>query len=105
MNKNLQLVYVAASSVLLLSSIAFFFNVKFAEYFFAASVLALIAEKLFGYSKTKDADFRKKRLRRIELYSLAVLVLAAYTMIAGKTYWIPLILIYALVTLFLSYRD
>ena len=76
------------------------------EFAFAASVVALLVQKLLVNGKSlKTSDFRKKRLLRLEFYSMAVLILAAYSMITDKTYWIALLLLYAVVVIFLSYRE
>lgn len=106
MEKKLQYLYNIASMVLIISSATYFFKLSYSEFFFAAAVAALLAHKLIVNSKkTKSTDFRKKRLLRLEFYSLAILILAAYSMITDKSYWIPLVLIYAVVVLFLTYRE
>lgn len=106
MEKKIQTLYVIASILLIVSSAAYFFDVPYSEYAFAASVVALLVQKLMVNGKSfKTTDFRKKRLLRLEFYSMAVLILATYSMITDKTYWIPLVLLYAVVVIFLSYRE
>ncbi len=105
MYKKLNLLYTISSVLLILSSAAYFFNIMYAEFVFTVAVAALLVHKLIqNKTDVKSDDFRKKRLVRLEFYSLAVLILAAYSMITDKNYWIPLLLIYALVVIFLSYR-
>jgi hypothetical protein len=100
----LSLLYVIGFIIVILASLAYFFDFGPAKYIFSAGAIMLITERLIVMFRTVDNDFRKQRLQRMQLMLSLVLALAAWSMFEGTTLWIAAVLIYALVTLFLSFR-
>jgi hypothetical protein len=100
----LSLIYVIGFAIVIVASLAHFFRFDPAKYFFSAGAILLIAERLIVMFRAADIDFRKQRLQRMQLMLSLVLALAAWSMFEGTTLWIAAVLIYALVTLFLSFR-
>jgi hypothetical protein len=85
-------------------SIAKLFNIAFAPYVFSVGVVFLIYIQLMYTLESKDADTRQRRLTRNGLFASLLLALAAYFMFVGSNSWVVAVLIYALSTLFLSFR-
>jgi len=104
-NKITQNIYVIAIVCILIGSLGHFFEQKIFKYIFAFGALLVILNHLWVMYKTKQPDFRQKRLLRINLFLSLLPALAAYSMFDGTTLWVVLLLIYALVTVVLSLRN
>lgn len=100
----LSIIYVLGFAIIIIASLAYFFQYEPARYFFSAGAILLIAERLIVMFRNTGNDFRTQRLQRMQLMLSLVLALAAWSMFEGTTLWIAAVLIYALVTLFLSFR-
>jgi Ca2+/Na+ antiporter len=96
--------YVTGLLLVILASIGHFFEIQYSNIVFAIGASMLVIERIIVMLREKETDFRKQRLLRMNLMLSLVLVLAAYSMLDGTTLWIPAVLIYALITLFLSFR-
>lgn len=104
-NKITQNIYVIAIVCILIGSLGHFFEQKIFKYIFAFGALLVILNHLWVMYKTKQPDFRQKRLLRINLFLSLLPALAAYSMFDGTTLWVVLLLIYALVTVMLNLRN
>lgn len=71
----------------------------------SAGALILIVQQLLLMLNSPVQGFREQRLQRMNFMVSLVLALAVYSMVEGTTLWIAAVLIYALVTLFLSFRS
>lgn len=96
--------YVSGLLLVILASMGHFFEIEYSNYVFTIGASMLVIERIIVMLREKETDFRKQRLLRMNLMLSLVLVLAAYSMLDGTTLWIPAVLIYALITLFLSFR-
>lgn len=105
MNEQLRHRLFAAGTVLLiLSSLAYFFEVAYAEYSFALGALLVLIQQFAVMLSNPSNDIVIKRRRRLELYVAFMPAVGAYSMFEGTTLWIPMLMLFALLTLFLSYR-
>ncbi|OQB29745.1 MAG: hypothetical protein BWY08_01622 [Bacteroidetes bacterium ADurb.Bin174] len=104
-NKITQNIYVIAIVCILIGSLGHFFEQKFFKYVFAFGALLVVLNHLWVMYKTKQPDFRQKRLLRINMFLSLLPALAAYSMFDGTTLWVVFLLIYALVTVVLSWRN
>ncbi len=77
---------------------------KFIEYVFAVGAFLLIVYHALLAYNFKDEDKTKQRLYRIGFISSLFLAIGSYFMFTGSTSWIVMVLIYALTTLYLSFR-
>lgn len=96
--------FFAGSITTILGVFAKLFNVPNAVYLFAVGVAMLIYVQLKSMYDNRNADLRQKRLARNGLFSALLLALAVYFMYNGSNSWVVAVLIYALSSLFLSFR-
>jgi len=95
---------IVGGGLTVIGSFAKLFDVKYAPYVFSIGVACLIYIQIMFTIQHRDADVRQKRLARNGLFASLLLGLAAYFMFVGSNSWVVAVLIYALSTLFLSYR-
>jgi hypothetical protein len=102
--KYIQIAYVLGIIFVIAGSLGHFFEIATFKYVFAFGTLLVIISQLLFSTKSKDADFRKRRQLRLNVMLGLMLALATYSMFDGTTLWIAVVLIYALVTLIMSFR-
>lgn len=102
--KFLQSTYVSGIIFVITGSLGHFFELLFFKYLFAIGTLLVIISQLIIFLKNREADFRKRRQLRLNVMLGLMLALATYSMFDGTTLWIAVVLIYALVTLVMSFR-
>lgn len=103
--KWIQVALGIAALLLVAGSLMHFFENELGKYFFGAGAIAIIMNQLIFLLSEKTADFRRQRVLRLNLMVSMILALATWSMFDNTTLWIPAVLIYALVTLFLSFRS
>lgn len=97
-------VYVIGIVCVIAGSLGHFFENGLFKYIFGVGAfLVLVSQAINSIVYTED-DFRKKRLMRMNLMLSLMLALATYSMFDNTTLWVAIVLIYALVTLIMSYR-
>jgi len=101
----LQVFYIAGILLIVLGSLGHFSGIELAKYLFGAGAILVILERLIVQFQSKDLDFKAQRIGRMQLMMSLLLGLGTYSVFEGTTLWIATIVIYALVTLFLSYRS
>jgi len=104
-NKYIQYLYVSGILLVITGSFGHFFDQPLFKYIFGAGTLLLIVKQLIEMFNTISPDFRQKRLMRMNMMLTLMLALATYSMFDGSTLWIAVVLIYALVTLFMTFRN
>lgn len=72
---------------------------------FSIGALLLIVVYYIQYHKLKGVNQRTVRLYRLMFFISLLLALAAYLMFVKDERWIVLVLIYAITSIFLSFRD
>lgn len=90
--------------MLLSGAIACIAGRLFAPYLFGAGALVMVVLAITDMWRHRNAAFRETRLFRMNLLASLALVIGAYLMYKESNSWVICLLIYALVTLFLSYR-
>lgn len=103
--KYLQNAYIAGILLVTGSSVAWFLKEENAKYVFATGTLIVVLYHFISMMITKEENFVKQRLLRIGLISSLFLALGTYSMFDHSDLWVPSILIYALVTLYRSFRS
>jgi hypothetical protein len=103
--KYLRYAYVIGILGVIAGSLGHFFENPYFKYLFAAGTLLVILSQMINALKTNEADFRRRRLLRMNVMLSLMLALATYSMFDGTTLWVAVVLIYALVTLFMSFRS
>lgn len=93
-----------ASVALVSGAVLHFIDIPFGKYVFAVGAAIIIVLQLIQLIRTPGTGFREQRVQRMNFMVSLVLALAVYSMVDGSTLWVPAVLIYALVTLFLSFR-
>lgn len=103
---NLTFIQFAGSLLILIGAALKFFQFEFANYIFATGAAFLIGLQIFHLSKSgEEADLQKRRQHRLMLFVTLFLGVAVYFMFTEKNTWVPLVLVYALASLFLSFRN
>lgn len=103
--KLLSYLQVVGIILVIIGSFGYFFNYSSFKYIFALGALAVVVFQLISIYTSNNQDFRVKKRNRLNLMLSLLLALAAYSMFDGTTLWMAIILIYALVTLFLTFRN
>jgi len=99
-----QILFITAGTITMLGAFARLFDLKYAPYIFsigAALIIFIQGKNAFENSST---DRRQQRLARIGFLTSLMLGLAAYFMFTGSNSWVVMVLIYALSSLFQSFR-
>lgn len=94
-------------SVLVLAGAAFQlldFEFDISKYIFSLGALSLIVVYFIQHHQAKDEDKRTQRLYRLMLFASLFLGVSAYLMFKGDERWVVLVLLYALISVFLSFR-
>ena len=91
-------------SAITLGAIIYVLDFAPAIYLFSFGALVIIITQLF-VALQKHTDSHKQRLSRISLISSLFLGLASYFMYTQSNSWVVAVLIYALITLYLSFRN
>ncbi|HET7732571.1 MAG TPA: hypothetical protein VFK73_01935 [Paludibacter sp.] len=99
-----QMLFTAGSLLAVLGCIIKFFDITYAPYVFSTGAVFLIYVQLKHLIDNRKSETREKRLSRNGMLSSLLLGLAAYFMFTGSNSWVVAVLIYALSSLFLSFR-
>ncbi len=99
-----QILFFTGGILTILGSVAQLFDFKSAPWVFSAGSILLIYVHLMNYLGQKKADLRQQRLTRIGFTSSLLLLLGGYFMFTGSNLWVIAVLIYALSSLYLSFR-
>lgn len=106
MKKNsLSVLQLLGSLLVLTGAVLKFVRFDFAGYIFAGGAVLLFIVHLIYLSKSKNEDLQTQRAHRLMVFATLLLGAAAYFMIVGGVSWIPFVLAYAVVSLYLSYRS
>lgn len=101
LNKQL---FIAGNIIVLLGAAGWIIQPEIFSYIYSAGVALLIFVQIRHSFQTKNADKRQKRLIVNAMFATLVLGIGAYYMFKGSMSWVPAVIIYAITTLFLSYR-
>jgi len=100
----LKLLFISGGTLTLAGALSKPLNLPYAPYIFSTGAALLIIYQLKTAFDNKSADTRQRRLGASGFLSSVALGLACYFMFTGTKYWVLMLLIYALSTLFLSFR-
>ena len=78
---------------------------EFSKYIFALGVLCLIVVFFIYNFRAKNESSRIQRQHRLMLFAALFLGVGAYLMFTNNDSWVVLVLIYALISVFLSFRN
>ena len=98
------MIFTVGSTLTILGCIIRLFNITYAPYVFATGAAFLIYLQMKYLVDNRKSETRQKRLSRNGLLSSLLLGLAAYFMFTGSNSWVVAVLVYALSSLFLSFR-
>lgn len=101
---NLNYLFASAAFFAVAGSVLELLKVSAGKYAFSLGALIIIALQLMQALEKSD-DLRKHRIKRMSFTSSLLLGLASYFMFVGSNAWVVAVLIYALTTLFLSFRS
>ncbi len=104
-NQLSQTLFLVGASLTVIGSFLQLFKVSFAPYIFAVGVVLIIflhGQNVFDKSKT---DKREQRMARMGLIYSLFLGIGVYFMFTDSNSWVVTVLIYALSTFYLSYRN
>jgi len=105
MKKELsQTLYSISSLLAVLGAVARFFDQFYAPYVFSVGAALILILQFIHVFNLKTKSVREQRLGRIGLFAAMLLALSSYFMFTNSNLWVVALLIYALVTLFLSFR-
>ncbi|MGC3978564.1 MAG: hypothetical protein QM751_10260 [Paludibacteraceae bacterium] len=101
---NLSILQFVGSLLVLMGAVLKFVELNFADYVFSGGVVILFMAHIFLMSTSKNEELRVQRAHRLMLLATFLLGAAAYFMFTGKLSWIPFVLAYAVISLYLSFR-
>jgi hypothetical protein len=104
MKKKLQALPILGAFIVIAGSLGHFMKWSPSKYIFGLGSLMIILYQLLEVMSYDKDDFRIKRILRMNLTMSLLLGLATYSMFDGTNLWIVALLIYALVSLFLTFR-
>lgn len=105
MNKKLHNILIAVYAILLVAgALLFTLDVQYAEYIFAAGAILAITQTFVYALQNRTDNKRMARLHRLIFIATLFLGAAATMMFYHNTSWVPMVLIYAVVVFFLSFR-
>ncbi len=102
--KHLDLIQIIGSALVLLGVVLKFNQFVNAKYIFSAGVFVLFVLQILYAQKTKKASVRYKRIMSLMFIATVFLGVGAYFMFVGNDNWIVAVILYAFITLFLSFR-
>lgn len=103
--KHLNLLQIISSIAVFVGVILKFAHIEIAKYLFIFGVLGLfILQILYSY-KTRKESVKHKRINSLMFIITTILGVGAYFMYIENDNWVLTVLIYALVSLFLSFRE
>ena len=100
-----QIIFILAGIFTIAGAILQIADFKYAPYVFSVGVALLIYSHAKNILAATSDNFRTKRLSRIGFISALLLLIACYFMFTGSNAWVIFLLIYAVVTLALSFRS
>lgn len=100
-----QIIFVFAGIFTIVGAIAEVANIQYAPFIFALGTLLLIYSHLNNIFSADDDNFRMRRISRIGFISSLMLIISNYFMFTDSSAWVVFLLIYAVVTFFLSFRS
>lgn len=103
-NKLTQNLFPTGALFVLLAALLKLVDTNYVEYLFSLGALLLISFHALIAFKSNNASHRVQRLHRIGLFTSLFLAVGAYFMFTNSNSWIVMLLIYAVNTLYLSYR-
>ncbi len=108
-HKILQITY---GALLVIGGASFMFDVPYSEHVFAlGAVLAIVQTFLYAMQHKDDSvgdkklDLQQARLHRLNFIASLFLGIAAWLMFRHDSSWVVLVLIYVVLTLYLSFRS
>ena len=102
--KNSQILLLFGGTLTILGAFAHLFNIVYAPYVFSVGSAIIIYLQLMQALQSKGMSLRMQRLIRMGFLSSLLLGLASYFMFAHSNSWVVAVLIYALTTIFYSFR-
>lgn len=102
--KKFNQIFTAGALITIAGALLKLLTIQYAAYIFSIGAAMIIILQLLNTLNAKDEDFRQQRLTRIALISSLFLAVAAYFMFKDANSWVVFVLLYALTSLFLSYR-
>lgn len=103
-NKILNILFPIGGITIILASFLKINNNEFAKYAYSVGALLLITYHASIALKNKNSESRLQRSTRMGFINSLFLAVGAYFMFTDANSWILAVLIYALATLFLSFR-
>jgi hypothetical protein len=97
-------IYLAGSAVTFIGAVAQLLEISYAPYIFSVGAALLIYVQIKNFIDKGKADSRTMRFARIGLFTSLLLALAAYFMFTASNLWVIAVLIYALSSLYHSFR-
>ena len=91
--------------LLLIGATLAIFSIQIAPYLFAAGTSLVLLETILQIRSTSNMSVRQKRLIRLRFVNILMLGFTVYYMFIANNSWVVFLLIYALTTIFLSYRN
>ncbi|NDV47639.1 hypothetical protein D0T49_11335 [Paludibacter sp. 221] len=103
-NNITQVIFIIGGILTIIGAILQIINYVYAPFVFSGGGLLLVYCHVMNSFAQKEDDFRSRRLSRIGFISSLLLILSAYLMFTGSNSWVVFLLIYAAISLFLSFR-
>jgi len=99
-----QILFISGGTFTIIGAVAQLLQFSSAPYIFSFGSAMLIYIQAKNALDSWNFEMREQRLARIGLFTSLLLALAAYFMFTSSNLWVVAVLIYALSSLFLSFR-
>ncbi len=103
-NKRNLTFYIVASVLIVFGAIGQILEIKFSHIMFLVGALIIVVLKFLSMETKTSFNKRQQRLDRIGFMSSLLLVLAAFCMFTDSNLWVVALLIYSILSFFLSFR-
>jgi len=100
----MKLIFALAGILTIVGAIMQIVGIQFAPFVFALGAALFIYCQLKNLMNSDD-NFRTRRLARLGFISALMLLISTYFMFVGSNIWVVFLLIYAVITFFLTFRS
>ena len=100
-----QILFFTGGILTILGSAAQLFDFKSAPWIFSVGAILMIYLQFVNVMNKKDSVLIQKRIARFGFISSLLLGLSSYFMFSGSNLWVISVLIYALSSLYFSFRS
>lgn len=106
MNSNIvKILHLLGGLLVVAGALLYFFEVNLSKYIFALGVITLLFVQGNYLFWSKNSSIKIQRIQRIMFMATLLLGFGVYLMFVGNSFWVVLMFIYAVISVFLTFRS